>query len=57
MFVTWRYGITSHKITQNGETYYRLVDYHTEKVIDEGFGEETLERLKAKKWEIEVKEA
>ena len=57
MFVTWRYGITSHKITQNGETYYRLVDYHTQKVIDEGFGEEAFERLKAKKWEIEVKEA
>lgn len=57
MFVTWRYGITSHKIAQNGETYYRLVDYHTEKILDEGFGEEALERLKAKKREIEAKEA
>ena len=55
MFVTWRYGILNIKITQNGKPYYRLVDYQTEKVIDEGYGEEALDRLRKKKSEIETK--
>ena len=56
MFVTWRYGITQHRITQSGKTYYRLIDHKTEKVIDEGYGDETLDRLRKRKAECEEKE-
>lgn len=56
MFVKFdnRYSILITK--PGGQLLYRLIDFKSEKVIDQGFGVKTLDKLRKKKIELETEE-